>query len=100
MRILAIIPARAGSKGIPDKNIKLLGGKPLMAYTTEVALQCKHLSKVIVSSEDAKIISIAKSLRTIKPAQKLQDTTSIFINLRKCEKLNLLEWTTRRLLLT
>ena len=37
MRVLAIIPARGGSKGVPGKNIKLLSGKPLIEYTTEVA---------------------------------------------------------------
>ncbi len=62
MRILTIIPARGGSKGVPEKNIKLLGGKPLLSYTTEIALQSKLLTDVIVSSEDDKIIEIAKTL--------------------------------------
>ena len=62
MRILSIIPARGGSKGVPEKNIKLLGGKPLLSYTTEIALQSKLLTDVIVSSEDDKIIEIAKTL--------------------------------------
>ena len=61
MRILAIIPARGGSKGVPGKNIKLLSGKPLIEYTTEVALQSKLLTKVAVSSDDDKIIEVAKN---------------------------------------
>ena len=61
MRILAIIPARGGSKGVPGKNIKLLSGKPLIEYTTEVALQSKLLTKVAVSSDDDKIIELAKN---------------------------------------
>ena len=43
MRILALIPARGGSKGVPGKNIKLLNGKPLIAYTSEIALQSNYL---------------------------------------------------------
>ena len=61
MRVLAIIPARGGSKGVPGKNIKLLSGKPLIEYTTEVALQSKLLTKVVVSSDDDKIIEVAKN---------------------------------------
>ena len=62
MKILGIIPVRGGSKGIPNKNRKKLLGKPLLQYTVEAALEAKHLDRVIVSSEDAKLISIAKSL--------------------------------------
>ena len=50
--ILAIIPARGGSKGIPRKNIRLLRGKPLIAYTIETALSSKYIDRVIVSTED------------------------------------------------
>ncbi|WP_299667500.1 acylneuraminate cytidylyltransferase family protein [uncultured Polaribacter sp.] len=62
MTILGIIPARGGSKGVPRKNIKLLGGKPLLQYTSEVALKSKYISKLIVSSEDDEIIEVAKSI--------------------------------------
>ena len=61
MRILGIIPARGGSKEVPGKNIKLLNGKPLLAYTAEIALQSKYLSEVILSSDDQAIIAVAKS---------------------------------------
>lgn len=80
MKILAIIPARGGSKGVPGKNIKLLNGKPLLAYTSEIALQSKYLTEVIVSTEDEKIIVIAKSLGIkvpfIRPMALAQDNTS------------------------
>lgn len=62
MQILAIIPARGGSKGVPAKNIKLLNGKPLLAYTAEIALRSSYLTEVILSSEDEQIIETAKSL--------------------------------------
>lgn len=61
-KILAIIPARGGSKGIPGKNIKLLGGKPLLQYTVEAARESRLLSRVILSSDDPEIIAVAKSL--------------------------------------
>tara|TARA_R110002072_G_scaffold195752_1_gene353056 strand:- start:3058 stop:3768 length:711 start_codon:yes stop_codon:yes gene_type:complete len=61
-KILAIIPARGGSKGIPGKNIKLLGGKPLLEYTVDSARESRLLSRVILSSDDEAIISLAKSI--------------------------------------
>ncbi len=62
MKILGIIPARGGSKGVPFKNIKDLNGKPLLQYTAEVALKSKKLSRVILSSDNKKIIDVAKSI--------------------------------------
>ncbi|MAZ25744.1 MAG: acylneuraminate cytidylyltransferase [Cytophagaceae bacterium] len=62
MRILGIIPARGGSKGVPGKNIKIIGGKPLLAYTADAAKNSRLLSKTIVSSEDEKIIEVALHL--------------------------------------
>lgn len=60
MRILGIIPARGGSKGVPGKNIKLLGNKPLIAFSIISGLQSKLLTKVIVSSDSLEIIEVAK----------------------------------------
>lgn len=59
--MIAIIPARGGSKGLPGKNLKLLNGKPLIVHTIEVALASKKISKVIVSTEDEEIARIAIS---------------------------------------
>ncbi|MDA9244101.1 acylneuraminate cytidylyltransferase family protein [Amylibacter sp.] len=58
--ILAIIPARGGSKRLPDKNILDFAGKPLIAWTIAAALKSKYITNVIVSTDDAKIASIAK----------------------------------------
>jgi len=58
--VVAIIPARGGSKGIPKKNIRLLGGKPLIAYSIEAALKSKFIDRVIVSTENEEIAKIAK----------------------------------------
>lgn len=58
--MLAIIPARGGSKGLPGKNIKKLMGKPLIAYTIEAALNSSAINRVIVSTDDDKIASVAK----------------------------------------
>jgi CMP-N-acetylneuraminic acid synthetase len=58
--ILAIIPARGGSKTIPGKNIREIHGKPLIAWTIEPALECKFLDKIVVSTDDPKISEISK----------------------------------------
>ena len=70
MKILGLIPARGGSKGIPGKNIKPLGGKPLLQYTIEAAKASKLLSKVILSSDDEEIITAAKRLGLEAPFQR------------------------------
>ena len=62
MKILGIITARGGSKGVTGKNIKNLAGKPLLAYTVEAAKSAKGLDRIILSSEDEKIINIARKL--------------------------------------
>lgn len=58
-RILAVIPARGGSKGIPYKNLALLGGRPLIAWTIAAAKAAHGLDRVIVSTDDANIAAIA-----------------------------------------
>jgi N-acylneuraminate cytidylyltransferase len=58
--VLAIIPARGGSKSIPHKNIKLLGGFPLIAYSITIARQAPNVSRVIVSTDDEKIAEVAR----------------------------------------
>ena len=62
MRVLGLIPARGGSKGVPGKNIKLLGGKPLIQFTSDVALASSFLTKVIVSTDDDAIIFVAEKI--------------------------------------
>ena len=60
MKVLAVIPARGGSKGIPRKNIKILGGKPLIAWTIEAALKAPGINRLIVSTEDEEIAAVAE----------------------------------------
>jgi len=58
--MIALIPARGGSKGLPRKNILPLHGKPLIAYTIEAALAAKHISEVMVSTDSEEIANVAK----------------------------------------
>jgi len=77
MKILGIIPARGGSKGVPRKNIKLLAGKPLIQYTIEAA-QASSLSRVVLSSEDPEILAVARRLgceALQRPEQHAADTS-------------------------
>ena len=62
---IAIIPARGGSKRLPDKNIKLLGGKPLISHSIEAALKAKSISAVMVSSDSEQILNIASSYNEV-----------------------------------
>ena len=79
MRVLGLIPARGGSKGVPRKNIRLLNGKPLLAYTAEAARQAKTLSRTILSTEDEEIAGIGKfyglDVPFMRPLELAQDTT-------------------------
>lgn len=60
MKVLGLIPARSGSERVKNKNIRILGNKPLMAYTIEAALNSKILDKIVVSTNSQEIASIAK----------------------------------------
>jgi CMP-N,N'-diacetyllegionaminic acid synthase len=59
-RVLAIIPARGGSKGLPRKNVLPLAGKPLIAWTIEAAQKSRYIDRVILSSDDEEIIGVAR----------------------------------------
>ncbi|PJE51058.1 MAG: acylneuraminate cytidylyltransferase [Candidatus Yanofskybacteria bacterium CG10_big_fil_rev_8_21_14_0_10_36_16] len=59
-KILAFIGARGGSKGLPGKNIAMAGGMPLIAYSIRPALESSYIDKVVVSSDDDKILNISK----------------------------------------
>ena len=58
-KILAIIPARSGSKGLPEKNIRSMCGKPLIAWSILQGKKSKYIDKVIVTSESNKILNVA-----------------------------------------
>jgi CMP-N-acetylneuraminic acid synthetase len=71
MRLLAIIPARGGSKGIPRKNIYPLCGRPLIAYSIDAAQQSKSVDRLVVSTDDDEIAEVGRSLGAavrIRPA--------------------------------
>lgn len=79
MKLLAIIPARGGSKGIPRKNIKILCGKPLIEWTVAAAKKSRFIDRLVVSTEDEEIASIARSLGVdvpfLRPTELAQDET-------------------------
>jgi len=60
-RVIAVVPARGGSKSIPGKNIRPLGGKPLLAWSIEVARQVSEIDRVIVSTDDAQIAAVGRA---------------------------------------
>ncbi len=81
-RLLAIIPARGGSKRLPRKNILDLAGKPLIAWTIEAALKSMYIDRVVVSTDNDEIASISKKhgadVPFMRPAEMaLDETTSI-----------------------
>lgn len=59
-KIVAVVSARAGSKGIPNKNIKLLNGKPLILHSLKSLLKVKEIDRVVLSSDSEKILNVAK----------------------------------------
>jgi N-acylneuraminate cytidylyltransferase/CMP-N,N'-diacetyllegionaminic acid synthase len=69
-RILGLIPARGGSKGIPRKNVRELGGKPLIAHSIEAGLDSAMIESVVVSSDDPEIISVSKTHGADVPFQR------------------------------
>ena len=79
MEILAIIPARGGSKGIPGKNLGIVAGKPLVAHAIEAALGSSVVNRVVVSTDDRKIAEVSKKFGAdvvMRPVQISGDTSS------------------------
>ena len=78
--VLAIIPARGGSKGIPRKNLRDFAGAPLIAYSIVAALQAELVTRVIVSTDDHEIAEVARAWGAeapfMRPAQFAQDDTT------------------------
>ena len=82
MKKIAIITARSGSKGLPNKNVLLVNGKPLMAYSIEAALESQLFNKVIVSTDSQEYIDLLNHypIEFIKRAEHLaSDTASSFV---------------------
>lgn len=80
LSVLALVPARGGSKGIPGKNIIPLGGKPLIAWTIEAARAVAAIDRLIVSTDDEAIASVARGcgceVPFLRPPELAQDSTA------------------------
>jgi CMP-N,N'-diacetyllegionaminic acid synthase len=78
--ILAVIPARGGSRGLPRKNLLLIGGKPMIAYTIEAALESRRIEEVVVSTDDDEIAEVARrhgaSVPFVRPGRLARDDTA------------------------
>ena len=77
--VVAIIPARGGSKGLPRKNVRLLAGKPLIAYSIEAAKACAYVDRVIVSTDDPEVAEVARrsgaEVPFLRPPELSEDLT-------------------------
>lgn len=77
--VLAVVPARGGSKGVPRKNLRRLGGEPLIVHTIETARRCPSLGRVLVSTDDEEIAAVARrhgaEVPFLRPAALATDTT-------------------------
>ena len=84
--VLAVIPARGGSKGVPRKNIKPLNGKPLIAYTIESASKSRLITKCVVSTEDTEIAEVSKKCGgevVMRPPELARDDSPTFDTLKQ-----------------
>ena len=96
MRVLSIIPARSGSKGIPNKNILKINNKHLIGYTIELSLKSKQIDHTLVSTDSSKIKKISESYGTkipfLRPKKLSHDTSNVYdtiiYSLNKFEKIS------------
>ena len=80
-KVLAVVPARMGSKRLKNKNLLNLGGKPLISWSIEAAINSKYIDQVVVSSDDEKVLAISKkfNVQTInRPKALAADTSDMF----------------------
>src|SRR5258707_13400322 len=79
LRVLAVVPARGGSKGIPRKNLQLLGGKPLVALAIEAGLSARLVTRVLCSTDDREIAEAAEQAGAevpfLRPTELATDAT-------------------------
>lgn len=78
-RVLGLVPARGGSKGVPRKNIRPLAGRPLLEYTAKSALKARRLSRVVLSTEDPEVAEVGRQcgleVPFMRPSDLAQDAT-------------------------
>src|SRR3989338_3574969 len=81
-KVLAVIPARGGSKGLPGKNIRIFAGLPLIAHSIKMAAMCPEIDRAIVSTDDEAIASVAKEqdgdVPFLRPTELAQDDTPMW----------------------
>ena len=87
MHVLAVIPARAGSKGVPGKNIKPLDGRPLLAYSVDAARESRTVTRVMVSTDNEEIARVARAAGAevpfLRPAALAGDTVPMLETLQQ-----------------
>lgn len=84
-KVVVVIPARAGSKSIPDKNIRDLAGKPLLAWSIEVAKKSKYVDRIIVSTDGEKIAAVSAQFGAevlTRPSELAHDSSLVIDSLR------------------
>ncbi len=85
---MAVIPARKGSKRVPEKNKRLLYGKPLIEWTIETALQCKWIDEFLVTSDDWELVDIVDKYEKVqfipRPSELAQDDTPMWEVIEHC----------------
>ncbi len=84
-RVIAVIPARGGSKAVPYKNLEILGDKPLLAWPIETARKTNEIDRIIVSTDDKKISNVAKEYKAevySRPSELATDTSQVADTLR------------------
>ena len=96
-RVLGLIPARGGSKGLPGKNIRVIGGKPMIAWTIEAARESAYLDSVILSSDDDEIMNCAREFGCDVPFRRsgalaTDTTTSMEVVLDALERCPGFDW--------
>jgi N-acylneuraminate cytidylyltransferase len=78
-QVLAVVPARGGSKGVPRKNLQLLGGKPLVVHAIETGRAARGVSRVLCSTDDPEIVEVARAAGAdvpfLRPADLARDTS-------------------------
>ncbi|MDY0147963.1 MAG: acylneuraminate cytidylyltransferase family protein [Halothiobacillus sp.] len=95
--MLALIPARGGSKGLPGKNIRPLKGRPLIGWSIEAARASRYVSRIVVSSDDEEILAVARDQGAETPFRRPaslagDDTPSMDVVLHALDQLAGFEW--------
>lgn len=79
--VLAVIGARSGSRGLPGKNVRLLAGRPLLSYPIEIATRCRHVTRVILSTDSPEYAAIGREYGAetpfLRPAELAADTSLV-----------------------